>query len=72
VESTNQIISQALNLLSSKDPIAYQMVSAVTPQPVDTTVYNGPYVTGEEYALLLDAETQMDDAWKKAQENLED
>jgi hypothetical protein len=52
--------------------MAYQMVSAVTPQPVETTVYNGPYVTGEEYALLLEAETQMDDAWKKAQENLED
>lgn len=70
--STNQIISQALNLLSSKDPMAYQMVSAVTPQPVDTTVYNGPYVTGEEYAMLLDTEKQMEAAWKIAQEDLEE
>jgi len=59
-------------LLSSKDPIAYQMVSSVTPEPVDTTVYNGPYVTGEEYAMLLDADKQMEEAWKKAQEDLED
>jgi hypothetical protein len=48
------------------------MVSAVTPEPVDTTVYNGPYVTGEEYAMLLDAEKQMEEAWKIAQEDLED
>lgn len=48
------------------------MVSAVTPEPVDTTVYNGPYVTGEEYAMLLDAEKQMEEAWNKAQEDLED
>jgi len=48
------------------------MVSAVTPQPVDTTVYNGPYVTGEEYAMLLDADKQMEEAWNKAQEDIED
>jgi hypothetical protein len=48
------------------------MVSSVTPEPVDTTVYNGPYVTGEEYAMLLDADKQMEEAWKKAQEDLED
>ena len=48
------------------------MVSAVTPEPADTTVYNGPYVTGEEYAMLLDADKQMEEAWKKAQEDLED
>jgi hypothetical protein len=48
------------------------MVSSVTPQPVDTTVYNGPYVTGEEYAILLDAETQMNKTWEQVEENLED
>lgn len=48
------------------------MVAAVTTEPVDTTVYNGPYVTGEEYAMLLDAEKQMEEAWNKAQEDLEE
>ena len=48
------------------------MVSSVIPEPAETTVYNGPYVTGEEYAMLLDAEKQMDEAWKIAQEDLED
>lgn len=48
------------------------MVSAVTPEPVDTSVYNGPYVTGEEFALLLETEKQLEEAWSKAQENLED
>jgi hypothetical protein len=62
-----------MNLLASKDPIAYQMVSAVNPAPdASKQVYNGPYVSGEEYELLLDAERRMDTAWNNIQEDLED
>lgn len=62
-----------MNLLASKDAIAYQMVSAVTQAPEGSNaVYNGPYVSGEEYELLLDAERRMDAVWKTAQEDLED
>ena len=67
-----KLLSQALNLLSSKDPIAYQMVAAVTPEPMDTSVYNGPYITGEEYQELLNAEARMDALWKIPQEDIED
>ena len=64
----SKLLSQALNLLSSKDPIAYQMMQAATPEPVDTGVYNGPYITGEEYQELLDAEKRMAEAWKIVEE----
>jgi hypothetical protein len=59
-----RLLSQALNLLSSKDPIAYQMVQAGTPEPVDTSVYNGPYITGEEYETMLQEQRRMDELWK--------
>jgi len=64
----SNLLSQALNLLSSKDPIAYQMMQAVSPQPMDTGVYNGPYVTGEEYQELLNAEKRMAELWKNVEE----
>jgi hypothetical protein len=67
-----RLLSQALNLLSSKDPIAYQMVASVTPEPMDTSVYNGPYMTGEEYQELLNTESRMDALWKIQQEDIED
>lgn len=65
-QDQQQLLSQALNLLSSKDPIAYQMVTAVTPQPMDTSVYNGPYMTGEEYQQLVEDEARMEKLWKSA------
>ena len=64
----SKLLSQALTLLSTKDPIAYQMVQAVNPEPIDTGVYNGPYVTGEEYQELLNAEKRMAEAWKNVEE----
>jgi hypothetical protein len=64
----SKLLSQALNLLSSKDPIAYQMMQAATPEPIDTGVYNGPYITGEEYQELLNAERRMADLWKNVEE----
>ncbi len=57
-------LSQALNLLASKDPIAYQMIQAATPAPVENAGYNGPYVAGEEYELLLQYQAQQDKLWK--------
>jgi hypothetical protein len=47
------------------------MVAAAVPV-ADNAVYNGPYVSGEEYEMLLDAERRMDAAWKIAQEDIED
>lgn len=67
-EERAKVLSQALNLLSAKDPLAYQMMQAATPQPIDTGVYNGPYVTGEEYQELLNAERRMAEAWKNVEE----
>lgn len=64
----SKLLSQALNLLSSKDPIAYQMVQAATPEPMEPGVYNGPYVTGEEYQELLDAEKRMAKLWANIEE----
>jgi hypothetical protein len=48
------------------------MVAAVTPEPMDTSVYNGPYITGEEYQELLNTEARMDALWKIPQEDIED
>jgi hypothetical protein len=58
------LLSQALNLLGSKDPIAYQMLQSATPEPRPADVYNGPYITGEEYELMLKEQRRMDDLWK--------
>jgi len=44
------------------------MVQAVNPEPMDTGVYNGPYVTGEEYQELLNAEKRMAEVWKNVEE----
>jgi hypothetical protein len=66
-----KILTQALNLLATKDPIAYQMVQAATPEPMPTGVYTGPYVTGEEYQELLNAEKRMAEMWKSAEEGIE-
>lgn len=66
-----KLLSQAMNLLASKEPIAYQMLQAAEPAPVETGVYTGPYVTGEEYQELLDAERRMSELWKDIEEGSE-
>lgn len=48
------------------------MLQAATPQTGEFGVYNGPYVPGEEFTELLNAEQRMDAAWKVAQQDLED
>lgn len=60
-----------MNLLSSKDPLAYQLVQAASPEPATPGVYNGPYVTGEEYQELLDAEKRMAKLWANIEEGSE-
>lgn len=60
----SRALSQALNLLASKDPIAYQMIQAATPVATENASYNGPYVPGEEYELLLQYQAQQDKLWK--------
>ena len=67
----HSLLTQALNLLSSKDPIAYQMVQAATPEPMRTGVYNGPYITGEEYQLLTNEEARLSALWAQAEEGQE-
>jgi len=57
-------LSQALNLLASKDPIAYQMIQAATPEPIQNKGYNGPYMSGEEYEQLLQEQRRQDELWK--------
>jgi hypothetical protein len=59
-------LSQALNLLASKDPIAYQMIQAATPEPMANTGYTGPYMSGEEYEQLLQEQSRQDKLWKDA------
>lgn len=70
-QERSKLLSQAMNLLASKEPIAYQMLQAAEPVPAETGVYTGPYVTGEEYQELLDAERRMSDLWKDIEEGSE-
>lgn len=65
----DKALSQALNLLASKEPIAYQMLQAGTPEPAPLGEYNGPYMTGEEYQLLLEEQAKQDQLWKDLELN---
>jgi hypothetical protein len=47
------------------------MAQAATPEPAQSGVYNGPYVTGEEYQELLNAEKRMAELWKNIEEGSE-
>jgi hypothetical protein len=40
------------------------MLQSATPEPRAADVYNGPYITGEEYELMLKEQKRMDDLWK--------
>jgi hypothetical protein len=40
------------------------MMQAATPEPVAQGVYNGPYLTGEEYELMVQDQRRMDEQWK--------
>lgn len=47
------------------------MAQAATPEPTAPGVYNGPYVTGEEYQELLNAEKRMAELWQNIEEGSE-
>jgi hypothetical protein len=40
------------------------MMQSATPEPMATGVYNGPYITGEEYEIMLQEQRRMDELWK--------
>jgi hypothetical protein len=40
------------------------MIQAATPASTENAGYNGPYVAGEEYELLLQYQAQQDKLWK--------
>jgi hypothetical protein len=40
------------------------MIQAATPEPTPQGVYNGPYLTGEEYELMVQDQRRMDEKWK--------
>ncbi len=57
----DKALSQALNLLASKEPMAYQMIQAVQPQFESASEYNGHYVTAEEYESMLAYDKKLTD-----------
>lgn len=68
-QQRNQLLSQALNLLASKEPIAYQMLQASAVPDTPASVYNGPYLPGEEYEQMISEERRLADLWKDMELN---
>ena len=56
-------MKHAMNLLSSKEPMAFQQLQTVTVEP--ETRYTGPYLSGDEIELLQQQEEQMAEIWKR-------
>jgi len=53
------------NLLASKDPLAFQQLTAVSEtQPLASNLDIGPYLTGDELELLQQRERELDAAWQ--------
>lgn len=65
----SQLLSQALNLLASKEPIAYQMLQASAAPDTPASVYNGPYLPGEEYEQMVSEEKRLAELWKDMELN---
>lgn len=68
-QQRSQLLSQALNLLASKEPIAYQMLQASTTPDTTSSVYNGPYLPGEEYEQMVSDEKRLAGLWKDMELN---
>jgi len=63
------------NLLSTKDPLAFQQIQAVTNQddPVKSShEHHGIYLTGDELELLEMQERELDARWKQVAEDLDE
>ena len=67
----NQTLKHAMNLLSTKDPLAFQQVQAVTNVPTSDN-YSGPYLSGDEIELLELQQREMDAAWLRVSEDLDE
>lgn len=48
------------------------MMQAAEPAPASAAVYNGLYVTGDEYQHLLQDEKRLSDLWKTIEEGTEE
>jgi HAMP domain-containing protein len=53
-----------MNLLSSKDPLAFQQVQTVSVEP--DTGYNGPILSGDEIEAMESQLNEMDRLWNRA------
>lgn len=67
----NQALKHAMNLLSTKDPLAFQQVQSVTSDPISDK-YTGPYLSGDEIELLELQQREFDAAWSRASEDLDE
>lgn len=65
----NETIKHLSNLLSTKDPMAFQQIQAVTVEP--ETRYTGPYLSGDEIELMEQQEAEMLKAWKALADDTE-
>ena len=68
-QQRSQLLSQALNLLASKEPIAYQMLQASAAPDTAASVYNGPYLPGEDYEQMISDEKRLAELWKDMELN---
>lgn len=53
-----------MNLLSSKDPLAFQQVQTVSVEA--DTGYNGPILSGDEIEAMESQLNEMDRLWNRA------
>ena len=58
-----------MNLLASKEPMAFQQLQTVTVEP--ETRYTGPYLSGDEIELLEQQERDMSETWKRLKDDLD-
>lgn len=62
-------LKHAMNLLASKEPMAFQQLQTVTVEP--ETRYTGPYLSGDEIELLEQQERDMSETWKRLKDDLD-
>jgi hypothetical protein len=58
-----------MNLLASKEPMAFQQLQTVTVEP--ETRYTGPYLSGDEIELFEQQEREMSETWKRLKDDLD-
>ncbi len=62
-------LKHAMNLLASKEPMAFQQLQTVTVEP--ETRYTGPYLSGDEIELFEQQEREMSETWKRLKDDLD-